>query len=66
MTENTLVYLIANLLDCTGDNKQAVKWLGKIIGSKPNSGEAKLYAMAQDLWYRIREKRDAVGLTDQE
>jgi hypothetical protein len=66
MTENTLVYLIANLLDCIGETKQAVTWLGKIIGSKEKSGEAKIYSMAQDLWYRIKEKRAAVGLTDQE
>lgn len=65
MTENTLVYLIANILDCIGEHKQATTWLAKIIGSQKNSNEAKLYDMAQDLWYRIKEKRAAVHLTDE-
>jgi len=66
MTENTIIYLVANLLDCIGESKQAGTWLSKIIGGKKKSGEVRLYTMAQDLWHRIKSKRDAVGLTNQE
>lgn len=65
MTETALVYLVANLLDRTGDIKQAARWLSKIVAGKKTSDEAKLNDMARDLWFSIKEKRAALGETDE-
>lgn len=56
MTENTLGYLIANLLDRLGKYEEAAKWLGKVVNKK-NSGEAKIQEMARDLWQSLKGKR---------
>lgn len=56
MTQNTLGYLVANLLDRTGEYEQAAKWLGKVVNQK-STGEAKVLEMARDLWQNLKEKR---------
>lgn len=56
MTQNTLGYLVANLLDRIGEYEEAAKWLGKVVNQKA-SGEAKILDMARDLWQSIKEKR---------
>ena len=56
MTENTLGYLIANLLDRLGKYEEAARWLGKVVNKK-NSGEAKIQEMARELWHSLKEKR---------
>ncbi len=56
MTENTLGYLIANLLDRLGKYEEAAKWLGKVVNQR-NSGEAKIQEMARDLWHSLKGKR---------
>ncbi len=56
MTENTMGYLIANLLDRIGKYDQAVQWLGKVVNQQSH-GEAKVLDMARDLWHSLKEKR---------
>lgn len=56
MTENTLGYLIANLLDRIGEYEQATKWLGKVVNQQSH-GETKILDMARDLWHSLKEKR---------
>lgn len=58
MTQNTLGYLVANLLDRIGEYEQAATWLGKVVNQK-SSGEAKVREMARDLWQSLKEKRSA-------
>lgn len=56
MTENTMGYLIANLLDRIGKYDQAAKWLGKVVNQRTH-GEAKILEMARDLWHDLKERR---------
>lgn len=59
ITENTLKYLIANLLDRVGRYEEAAQWLSKVVNQR-SYGEAKILEMARDLWQEIKEKRATV------
>jgi len=63
MTENSLSYLIANLLERTGQYEEAAKWLSRVITQRQAQGEAKIIDMARDLWQNLKEKRSDLAFS---
>ncbi len=58
MSQYTLEYLMADLMNRTGDTEEATRRLSRIVNNHQARLEKRIFEMAKELWYQIRQQNN--------